>query len=104
MTASTTSTEATLPLPKHSLTLAYLRLRAIAALLQVPLAFLLSLSYHFRDPSLLRKYQVNRSRITIPSRQKGRSIKVDIYTPKSTTISKPYPVHINWHGSGFVMP
>jgi len=101
MTGTTTdSTSATLPLPKHALTLKYLRLRAISVLIQFPLSFLLTLAYYFRDPSTLQKYQVTRTRIHVPSRQKGRAIKVDIFAPKRG-VKKPYPVHVNWHGSGF---
>ncbi|UZJ56142.1 hypothetical protein CBS101457_005462 [Exobasidium rhododendri] len=99
----TSSTQASLPLPKHALTLRYFRLRAIAVLVQIPLTILLSLSYYLRDKSVLRKYGVSRTHITVPSRQKGRSIKVDIYTP-TLGVKKPFPVHINWHGSGFVLP
>lgn len=44
-----------------------------------------------------------RERITVPSRRKGKSIKVIVYKPKGHAL-KPSPVHINWHGSGFVLP
>jgi acetyl esterase/lipase len=36
------------------------------------------------------------------SRDGKRDIKVHIYRPKTTT--KPSPVMLNWHGSGFVVP
>lgn len=55
---------------------------------------------YFRDPEYLRRYQVNRKRMLVPSREKGRMIKVDVYAPNKGT-SKPSPVHVNWHGSGF---
>jgi hypothetical protein len=98
--ATSSSTDASLPLPKHALTLNYIRLRAIATLVQVPIGFIITLCHYFLHPSFLRKYEVTRSRFHVPSRQKGRTIKVDIFTPKSG-VKKPYPVHINWHGSGF---
>ncbi|KAF1989737.1 alpha/beta-hydrolase [Aulographum hederae CBS 113979] len=49
------------------------------------------------------------AKITIPSRDPGRSIPVHIYYPKSSktpnsTLKGPRPVIINFHGSGFVVP
>lgn len=97
---TSSSTQATQPLPKHALTLRYFRLRAIASFLQVICSSLLNLPYYIRDPSYLRKHGVSRRRILVPSRQRGRFIKVDVYTP-TAGIQKPHPVHINWHGSGY---
>ena len=97
---TSSSTQATQPLPKHALTLRYFRLRAIASFLQVICSSLLNLPYYIRDPSYLRKHGVSRRRILVPSRQRGRFIKVDVYTPM-TGVQKPHPVHINWHGSGY---
>ena len=37
--------------------------------------------------------------ITVPSRDKGRNIKVHLYQPEHYTSTKPTPVLINWHGS-----
>ncbi|KAN0063063.1 hypothetical protein ACQY0O_004226 [Thecaphora frezii] len=42
--------------------------------------------------------------IRVPSRQKGRTITVDLYRPAGSDETKPLPVHINWHGSGFLLP
>ena len=41
-----------------------------------------------------------------PSRDQGRSIKIRVYTPTGSQDdrSKRLPVHVNWHGSGFVIP
>lgn len=40
--------------------------------------------------------------VQIPSRDPGRTIKAHLY--HSRTTSKPTPVLLNWHGSGFVIP
>jgi acetyl esterase/lipase len=41
--------------------------------------------------------------IRIPSRDKGRYIKAEIYYP-SAAFKSPLPVLVNWHGSGFIIP
>jgi hypothetical protein len=97
MTATTSEAPA---LPKHAWSAQYLRLRAIAILLGIPTRLIVNLAYYCYDPFTLRKYQVQRRRIWIPSRERGRTIKVDVYEPIKRT-KKPLPVHINWHGSGF---
>jgi len=37
--------------------------------------------------------------ITVPSRDKGRNIKVHLYRPEGYDSTKPTPVLVNWHGS-----
>lgn len=109
---TTASTTQTLPLPSHAWTLDYLRLRLIAILVRLPVQFALGVSpYLLHTDNYLRGKGVTRKRILVPSRQKGRSIKVDVYQPESSTASEggvwqaaKKPVHINWHGSGFVLP
>lgn len=101
MTGTINSNAATAsPLPQHAWSLKYLRLKSIALFIQILTRCLLTLGMHFRDPQYLRRYQVNRKRILVPSREKGRLIRLDVYAPNKGT-SKPSPVHINWHGSGF---
>ncbi|EPQ28751.1 uncharacterized protein PFL1_03554 [Pseudozyma flocculosa PF-1] len=39
----------------------------------------------------------------VPSRDDGRTITVDLYKPEGSG-AKKLPVHINWHGSGFLLP
>lgn len=101
-----------LPLPKHALTLQYIKNRVIAALVRIPLLVLLTFSYYIKDNTLVLRFfhGVTRHRIRVPSRERGRFIDVDIYTPAGgleATGSAPGskkptgPVHVNWHGSGF---
>jgi len=42
--------------------------------------------------------------ITVPSRDTGRDIKVHLYQPADRDSTKPAPVLVNWHGSGFIIP
>ncbi|KAI1176054.1 Alpha/Beta hydrolase protein [Nemania sp. FL0916] len=41
--------------------------------------------------------------VKIPSRDRGRDIKAEIYYPIAAS-NQPLPVLVNWHGSGFIMP
>ncbi|TQB73033.1 hypothetical protein MPDQ_006283 [Monascus purpureus] len=72
--------------------LTYLRFKATATALR----FLVSL----RDTSSPANPDET---IQIPSRDEGRTIKAHVYRP-SATRSKPGPVLVNFHGSGFVIP
>ncbi|CRG86328.1 hypothetical protein PISL3812_03333 [Talaromyces islandicus] len=47
-----------------------------------------------------------RQRIRIPSRDKHRSIKADLYLPATPnqTLANSQAVLLNWHGSGFIFP
>ncbi|KAK4699593.1 hypothetical protein P7C70_g6665, partial [Phenoliferia sp. Uapishka_3] len=56
-------------------------------------------------------HNVTRSRIEIPSREAGRCISVDVYRRRQTkggvdvgASDPPSAVHLNFHGSGFVVP
>ncbi|KZP34273.1 alpha/beta-hydrolase [Athelia psychrophila] len=42
-------------------------------------------------------------RVAFPSRDRGRDIAVDIYTPEGCDTSQPRPVLVNMHGSGFII-
>ncbi|KAI0970145.1 Alpha/Beta hydrolase protein [Xylaria arbuscula] len=54
-----------------------------------------------RDLALIPRNSRQDKGIKIPSRDKGRHIKADIYYP-SATPDTPLPVVVYWHGSGFV--
>lgn len=95
-----------LPIVNHTFSVAYLYDLVIAKLIRIPIKFLIALSYYIvHGPIILkRKYNVSRKRINISSRQNGRKIKVDAYIPNNLLKStKQLPVHINWHGSGYVL-
>lgn len=95
-----------LPIVNHKISLAYLYDVVIAKLIRIPIKILITLSYCIvHGPiTLKRKYNVSRKRINVPSREKGRKIKVDAYIPSNLQKStKALPLHINWHGSGFVL-
>ncbi|WFD31740.1 hypothetical protein MSPP1_002779 [Malassezia sp. CBS 17886] len=53
----------------------------------------------WRTPPVVAGVRVER--IQIPSRDRGRSITAYKYTPEGATGA--LPVHLNWHGSGFVI-
>lgn len=96
----------TLPVINHTYSLAYLYDLVIAKLIRIPIKALITLSYYviYGPFTLKYKYDVTRIRINIPSRQARRKIKVDAYLPcKILRSTKPLPIHINWHGSGFVL-
>lgn len=49
--------------------------------------------------------EVQVTQISIPTREKGRSLKAFIYEPKGLDKSQGKPaVHLNFHGSGFMIP
>ncbi|KZP25991.1 alpha/beta-hydrolase [Athelia psychrophila] len=88
-------------LAKHGWNLHYLRLQLIATLLRTilgPIQWLSRLRYQRITPGAAHK------RITIPSRDQGRSIIVDTYQSEGHDTTKPSPVLVNMHGSGFVLP
>lgn len=103
---TTASTKQTLPLPSHAWTLDYLRLRIIALFIRLPVQLILGVSpYLLHTDGHLLAEGVKRRRITVPSRQRGRAIKVDVYEPaESSWQASKRPVHITWHGSGFTLP
>lgn len=82
--------------------LGYFRLKILATLLRVFLRFA-GASALGRDRRLAATINVRRERITIPSRDKGRNIEVEVYSPPNLAHTKS-PVLVNWHGSGFIFP
>ncbi|KAI2622714.1 Alpha/Beta hydrolase protein [Hypomontagnella submonticulosa] len=87
---------------RHGL-LQYLRLKLIVVLLRA-----------FVAVSTIRKRQRDRDqalpdvpveRISIPSRDPARNIVAYLYLPPgySSSSSKPLPILVNWHGSGFII-
>ena len=82
----------------HPWSLTYLKMLlvcyGIRSLLE-PLMFIGTLL----EPKLPSNVKVLKT--AVPSRDKGRTIKVHIYSPKNVDRNKKYPVVINFHGSGF---
>ncbi|CDR88340.1 uncharacterized protein SPSC_04167 [Sporisorium scitamineum] len=86
---------------RHPWSLRYIRLKAVVLLIRF-FGLLSPLSEEKRPP-LPPTFQ--RRLVRVASRQKGRSIKAHIYRSSSTSaLNAPLPVHITWHGSGFVLP
>ncbi|KAG4441712.1 hypothetical protein IFR05_002791 [Cadophora sp. M221] len=71
----------------------YLRLKSVATLIRLPVAFKALTSNSGPIPDEI---------IRIPSRDSGRGIKAHVY--KAAQDKYPTPVLINFHGSGFVFP
>lgn len=88
------------PLKVHAWSLEYIRCRLMAAFLRGLLGPPLRIS-GWLQPMLS---DVTCKMITIPSRQQGRSIKIHVYAPKSLPTTGKPAVHLNAHGSGFVLP
>lgn len=79
-------------------TFEYLKLLLRATLLRLSLYVFLQIWWLFRAPPVTAPVRIER--ICIPSREPGRSIRVNKYTPKSLPSQGPHKVHLNWHGSG----
>ncbi|KAL8292389.1 hypothetical protein RQP46_001001 [Phenoliferia psychrophenolica] len=86
----------------HPLSLEYLWLKLVALLLRATVAW----TYRSEIPNqrALIPAGVSVSRVNVPSRDKGRSIDVDVYSRETMGASGPRAVHLNFHGSGFVVP
>ncbi|KAI0850471.1 Alpha/Beta hydrolase protein [Daldinia vernicosa] len=84
----------------------YLRLKFIVTLLRAWVAFG-SKEKQQRDRDIVPP-EVPKENIRIPSRERGRYIAAHLYLPvgysDSLPPSKPLPVLVNWHGSGFIFP
>jgi acetyl esterase/lipase len=80
--------------PTHSL-LDYIRLKIVATIIRLLLPLV----------NYVPKARPDKT-FTIKSRTPQHAIKANIYESKKTPImpGKPYPVLLNWHGSGFMMP
>ncbi|KAF4967679.1 hypothetical protein FSARC_4814 [Fusarium sarcochroum] len=81
--------------------LPYLRLKILATCVRLAVK-ILSYTRLRRDKLLNQSRQVCVETLRIPSRNPGRFIKADLYSPDSIDSSKP--ILINWHGSGFILP
>jgi acetyl esterase/lipase len=87
------------PLPKHPFGLRYIYLLLLVGFFRTIVVFARwLLSKHVIHDGVTVKY------ITVPSRDKGRHIKVHMYQPFKYDSTKPAPVLINFHGSGFILP
>ncbi|KAI1639141.1 alpha/beta-hydrolase [Biscogniauxia mediterranea] len=81
----------------------YLRQKILATLLRG--AYMLAQVIIWRDIRLFEELDVRREHIQLPSREKGRYIRADLYYPSEYLTSptdKARPILINWHGSGWV--
>lgn len=81
----------------HPFTLRYIYLRSFFTVFRLLLGTIqwINLNITHRQPL---KDGVTRKRIYVPSREKGRDIKVDLYIPAGYDDSKRGPVLINLHG------
>ena len=82
-------------LPKHSFGWHYIYLCLFAGLIRSIAMLAQWLS--------IREYKIHEGvvvkRIAVPSRDKGRNIKVHLYQPAGYDSTKPTPALINFHGS-----
>ncbi|KAI0602455.1 alpha/beta-hydrolase [Biscogniauxia sp. FL1348] len=82
----------------------YMKRKVIATLmrwLHLSLQILL-----WRNTPLIQELDVRREHIQMPSREKGRYIRADLYYPSEYLASptdEARPILINWHGSGWVL-
>lgn len=100
-----TSTSASAEERLHAWSLRYIRLKAIVLFMR-SLNSLRPLIHRSRPPL---PHAFERHIVDLPSRESGRTIKAHIYrskhvAPTSDGDVAPLPVHISWHGSGFVLP
>ncbi|KAJ9272416.1 hypothetical protein DTO212C5_1601 [Paecilomyces variotii] len=90
--------------------LSYMRLKLIAVVIRCIVRIANIIRVFHPEP----KYK-NKQRLRIPSRDAGRFILADLYTPEQNNTStnnddtnnddnNPTPIIINFHGSGFVIP
>ncbi|KAJ9299073.1 hypothetical protein DTO271G3_3315 [Paecilomyces variotii] len=89
--------------------LGYIRLKLIAVLIRCIVRIAHIIRVFHPEPKCK-----NKQRLRIASRDAGRFILADLYTPEQTSTStstknedddtKPTPIIINFHGSGFVIP
>ncbi len=89
----------------HDWSLRYLRLKIMVLVLR-SLNSLRPLVHRNRPPL---PHAFERHVVDIPSRDQNRTIRAHIYrskrvAPSSDGVAAPLPVHITWHGSGFVLP
>ncbi|PSN61938.1 alpha/beta-hydrolase [Corynespora cassiicola Philippines] len=80
----------------------YLRLKIIATIIRTLMQLTVPRKIRY-DNDLSLKYDVQRQKIRIPSRDEGRYIEAELFYPAEQKSLK-LPVLVNWHGSGFVLP
>lgn len=85
----------------HQLTFEFLYLWIRTTIKRVIISLLLKISQIIRGNGI--PSDVTLKRIKIPSRDKGRKISAFKYVPDSAKGPGPHHVHINWHGSGFIL-
>ncbi|TKY84714.1 hypothetical protein EX895_005794 [Sporisorium graminicola] len=83
----------------HPRGLHYLRLKTVVVLLRS----LLRVAGLFDKPQPPLPLSFQREDAQLPSRQQGRTIQAYVYR-STDAADAPLPVHIIWHGSGFVIP
>ncbi|KAF2478234.1 alpha/beta-hydrolase [Lindgomyces ingoldianus] len=87
--------------------LTYLRLKLTVTLIRM-IARVIAFSSRRRDKAIADEIDVQRRRVAIPSRDRGRFIDADFYYPPghsaSSLATSKKPVLVNWHGSGFIIP
>ncbi|KAJ3542683.1 hypothetical protein NM208_g3968 [Fusarium decemcellulare] len=81
--------------------LAYLRLKVLVTCIRLVVK-VESFVRLRRDRLLTQKMGARVETLHIPSRDPGRFITADLYSPPST--DSPKGILINWHGSGFILP
>jgi acetyl esterase/lipase len=89
------------PLQVHAWSVEYIRLKAFAFAIRTVIGGLGPIAEFFFQ-KVPKEVEVVKT--SVPSRQPGRSIKIHIYTPKDAPKGEKLPVHLNLHGSGFVIP
>ncbi|KAJ3199053.1 hypothetical protein HDU82_000764 [Entophlyctis luteolus] len=79
----------------------YLFLRVATALLR----FLADVARQRAPPPEPLPSDIEKSELLVQSREPGRTIRVAVYRKKGTPPRQgPQPVHLNWHGSGYIIP
>ena len=81
-----------MPLARHAFGWRYIYLRLYAGLLR-----LIAILWFGLLKQKIHQGVIFKS-ITVPSRDKGRNIKVHLYQPAGYDNTKPTPVLVNWHG------
>lgn len=86
-----------------ALDIEYLRVKLIITLLRL-ISWVTDFLPLRRDRLQSQQHKHTRQRVLIPSRDKHRSIKADLYLPSPNHHDEIKKVLINWHGSGFIFP